>query len=135
MVCFCVSVWGLFRVFSIFCITSYRVILRHTSLYYVITPVLNTRKLQLGKPVALSTSLLHRSFFVLWGGWGERKRERAGHNGKGEERIETFSPFPSSHRLPRAFYFFRLLLFLFRYRAGAYVEERGYLLYRNLSSG
>ena len=24
--------------------------------------------------------------FVLWGGWGERKRERAGHDGKGEER-------------------------------------------------
>ena len=31
--------------------------------------------------------------FVLWGGWGERKRERAGH-------------FPSSHRPPRGFYFF-----------------------------
>ena len=23
---------------------------------------------------------------MLWGGWGERKRERAGHDGKGEER-------------------------------------------------
>ena len=27
--------------------------------------------------------------FVLWGGWGERKRERAGHDGKGEERREA----------------------------------------------
>ena len=94
MVCFCVSVWGLFRVFSIFCITSYRVILRHTSLYYVRTPVLNTKKLQLGKPVALSTSPLLRGLFVLWGGWGERKRERAGHDGKGEERTEDFRLFP-----------------------------------------
>ena len=94
MVCFCVSLWGLFRVFSIFCITSYRVILRHTSLYYVITPVLNTKKLQLGKPVALSISPLRRGRFVLWGGWGERKRERAGHDGKGEERTEDFHLFP-----------------------------------------
>ena len=31
---------------------------------------------------------------MLWGGWGERKRERAGHNGKG------------GNRPPRAFYFF-----------------------------
>ena len=31
---------------------------------------------------------------MLWGGWGERKRERAGHDGK------VFSP---SHRPPRAF--------------------------------
>ena len=34
---------------------------------------------------------------MLWEGWGERKRERAGHDGK------DFSP---SHRPPRAFYFF-----------------------------
>ena len=40
-------------------------------------------------------SLYCREAFVLWGGWGERKRERAGH-----------APFPSSHRPPRAFYFF-----------------------------
>ena len=37
------------------------------------------------KPLTLS--------FVLWGGWGERKRERAGHDGKGEERREA-SLFP-----------------------------------------
>ena len=48
--------------------------------------------------------------FVLWGGWRERKRERAGHDGKGEERREL-PPFSSSHRPPRAFYFFRLLIF------------------------
>ena len=34
---------------------------------------------------------------------GRKKRERAGHDGKGEERRE---PFPPSHRPPRAFYFF-----------------------------
>ena len=91
----------------------YYVILRHTSLYYVITPVLNTKKLQLGKPVALSTSLLRRGRFVLWGGWGERKIERAGHDGKGEERTEDFRLFPLPIA-PRALsiFFFRLLLFL-----------------------
>ena len=113
LVCFCVSLWLLFRVFSIFCITSCRVILRHTSLYYVITPVLNTKKLQLGKPVALSIPPLRRGRFVLWGGWGERKRERAGHDGKGEERTEDFRLFPLPIA-PRALsmFFFRLLLFL-----------------------
>ena len=105
LVCFCVSLWGLFRVFSIFCITSYRVILRHTSLYYVITPVLNSKKLQLGKPVVLSTSPLRRSLFVLWGGWEERKRAR-GARWEGGRENRGFSPFPSSHRLPRAFHFF-----------------------------
>ena len=74
-------------------------VLRHL----VITPVLNTKKLQLGKPVVLSTSLLRRSLFVLWGGWGERKRERAVCDGKGEEGTEAF---PSSHHPPRAFRFF-----------------------------
>ena len=36
---------------------------------------------------------------VLWRGWGERKRERAGHDGKGKERgrVPAFSLFPSSH--------------------------------------
>ena len=29
-------------------------------------------------------SLLCTGLFVLWGGWGERKRKRAGHNGKGK---------------------------------------------------
>ena len=38
---------------------------------------------------------------MLRGGWGERKRERAGSDGKGEERRET----------PARFLFFRLLLF------------------------
>ena len=108
LVRFCVSLWGSFRVFSIFCITSYRVILRHTSLYYVITPVLNTKKLQLGKPVVLSTSPLRRSLFVLWGGWAERKRERAGCNGKGEERTEAFRlfPLPIAPRALSIFFFF-----------------------------
>ena len=43
-------------------------------------------------------SLLRRGFFVLWGGWGERKRERAGHDMKGKKRREVpaFSLFPSS---------------------------------------
>ena len=56
------------------------------------------------------SSLLHRGLFVLWGGWGERKRERAGHDGKGEERREApaVSLFPSS---PTRFLFFRLFYF------------------------
>ena len=48
---------------------------------------------------------------MLWGGWGERKRERAGHYGKEEERREaapTVSLFPSS---PARFLFFRLFYF------------------------
>ena len=47
---------------------------------------------------------------MLWGGWGERKRERAGHDGKGEERREApaVSLFPSS---PARFLFFRLFYF------------------------
>ena len=40
--------------------------------------------------------------------------------GKGEEWKRAFSLFPSS---PRAFYFFRLLLFLLAYPAGAFAEE------------
>ena len=38
----------------------------------------------------------------MWGGRGQRKRERVGHHGKGK----GFPLFPSSHRPPRAFYFF-----------------------------
>ena len=40
--------------------------------------------------------------------------------GKREEWKRAFSLFPSS---PRAFYFFRLLLFLLGYPAGAFAEE------------
>ena len=50
---------------------------------------------------------------LLCWGWGERKRERAGH---------------ASHRPPRAFYFFRLLIFWWGYPAGASAEERGHLV-------
>ena len=42
--------------------------------------------------------------------------------GKREEWKRAFSLFPSS---PRAFYFFRLLLFLLAYPAGAFAEEEG----------
>ena len=100
LLCFSVGiVQGLFNLL-------YYVILRHTSLYYVITPVLNAKKLQLGKPVALSTSLLLRGFFVLWRGWGERTEESArGTMGrrKREQRIFAFSFFPSP---PARFLFF-----------------------------
>ena len=43
-------------------------------------------------------SLHRRGLFVSWGGWGERKRERARHDGKGKERREApaFSLFPFS---------------------------------------
>ena len=39
------------------------------------------------------------------GGWGGRKRKRAGHDGKG--------PFPSFHRPPHAFYYFSILVAIF----------------------
>ena len=42
-------------------------------------------------------SLLRTGLFVLWGGWGERKRERAGHD---------FSLFPSC---PARFLFFSII--------------------------
>ena len=48
---------------------------------------------------------------MLWGGWGERKRKRAGHDGKGN-REERLPPFPSSHRSPRAFYFSIIAIFI-----------------------
>ena len=52
-------------------------------------------------------SLLRRGLFVLWGGWGERKRERAGHDGKGEERREARRfPLPI---VPRALSIFSII--------------------------
>ena len=46
---------------------------------------------------------------MLWGGWGERKRERAGHDGKGEERREARRfPLPI---VPRALSIFSIILF------------------------
>ena len=54
-------------------------------------------------------SLLRRGFFVLLGGWGEKKRQRAGNNGKGEERREAFprlSPLPI---VPRALSIFSII--------------------------
>ena len=70
-------------------------------------------------------SLLRRGLSVLWGGWGERKRERKGHDGKGKERRETSGsrlfPLPV---VPRALsiVFFRLLLF--------YMDSQRELLWR-----
>ena len=46
----------------------------------------------------------------VYGGWEERKRERAGRHGKGK-REERLTHFPSSHR-SRALSIFLLLLFL-----------------------
>ena len=65
----------------------------------------------------LSHQLL-RGLFVLQGGWGDRKRRRAGDDGK----LKAFSLFPS---FPRALSIFRLLLFLLRYTVpiGASAEE------------
>ena len=53
-----------------------------------------------------------------------RKKKRAR-----EARWEGGRPFPSSHRPPRAFYFFRWLLFWWGYLAGVSAEERGQPLY------
>ena len=43
-------------------------------------------------------SLLRRGLCVLWGGWGRKKRESAGHDGKEKERREApaFFLFPST---------------------------------------
>jgi len=67
--------------------------------------------------LGLKASLLPRGLFVLWGGWGERKRKRERHDRKEKERREApaFSLFPSS---PVRFLFFRLLLFFI------YITER-----------
>ena len=53
---------------------------------------------------------------------GRKKRRARGMMGRGkrEDWKKGFSLFPSS---PRAFYFFRLLLFLLGYPAGAFAEE------------
>ena len=47
--------------------------------------------------------LFFRDLFVPWGDWRERKRKRAGLDGKGREKRGFFLPFPSSHRPPRTF--------------------------------
>ena len=45
--------------------------------------------------------------------WRERNRMRAGDNGKGKERRKALLPhFPSSHRPPRAFYFYITAIFI-----------------------
>ena len=52
-------------------------------------------------------SFLRRGLFVLWGGWGERKRERAGHDRKGKERRDSrLVPFPI---FPRALSIFPII--------------------------
>ena len=43
---------------------------------------------------------------------GEKKRKRAGHDGKGKDRRQASPPFPSSHRPPRAFYFSIIAIFI-----------------------
>ena len=55
-------------------------------------------------------SLLRRGFFVLLGGWGEKKkRQRAGNNGKGEERKEAFSRLSPLPIVPRALSIFSII--------------------------
>ena len=75
---------------------------------------------------------------MLWGGWGERKKESAGHNGKGKERREA--PFPSSHRLPRAFFlisffFFFDYCYFFRDTQLEPLRRREPLIYTQISAG
>ena len=59
---------------------------------------------------------------MLWGGWGERKREHVGHDGKEEERREARLPLPI---VPRVLTIFLIIvIFLKGYPAGASAEER-----------
>ena len=51
----------------------------------------------------------------------ERKRERAGHDGKGK-REERLPRFPSSHPSPRGFYFSIIAIFIGT--VGAYADHR-----------
>ena len=65
------------------------------------------------------------------GGGGEKKKKGAGGGGGGgggggERKIER-AGFPSSHRPPRAFYFFDYVI-LMGYPAGASAEERAKFL-------
>ena len=64
--------------------------------------------------------------FVLWGGWGERKRERAGHDGKGEERREApaVSLFPSS---PARFLFLSIIDILMGIPSGSLCGGERYI--------
>ena len=71
------------------------------------------------------SSLLRRGLFVLWGGWGERKRERAGHDRKGKKRREVpaFSLFPSS---PARFLIFPIIAIFIGITSGSLCGgERG----------
>ena len=56
--------------------------------------------------------------------WRERKRKRAGDDGKGKEKNCLF-PFSIA---PRGLSIFRFLLFLLGYQAGASAEERGLVM-------
>ena len=75
---------------------------------------------------------------MLRGGWGERKRESTGHDGKGKERREA--PFPSSHRPPRAFFliyffFFSIIAIFFRDTQLEPLRRREPLIHTQISSG
>ena len=50
---------------------------------------------------------------LQWGDWGERKESARGTMGRGK-REERLPLFPSSHRSPRAFYFFDYCSVFFR---------------------
>ena len=47
---------------------------------------------------------------MLWGGWGERKKSARGTMGRGKR--DERPPFPSSHRPPRACYFFYYIILM-----------------------
>ena len=54
----------------------------------------------------------------------EKEKESARRTIGSRKREKWFPPFPSSHRPPRAFYFFDYCYFHRRYPAGASAEER-----------
>ena len=63
---------------------------------------------------------------MLWGGWGEIKRECAGHDGKGEERRETSRLFPLPIVHHALSIFLIIAIFIAGYPAGASAEKESH---------
>ena len=86
-------------------------------------PASNLGRMTVNIPQPLWTLSSAEAFFV---GWGERKRERVGHDGKGKA-FPAFSFFPSFPAL--ILFFDYCYIFLLGYPAGAFAEEKALRVY------